>query len=152
MKGLKIVMEEIRNNKVVDYEQLKRNLEKIAPTQSHFDNLLELLDFVYYLGIEDGDDSGYANALKDNHISSTDEQEIYEEAYENARNDMESDLQENWQQGFEEGVEEGEHRGYEEGKEEGDREGYDRGYDDGKEEGYSEGYEEAYTENGDRLE
>ena len=77
MSEIMRIMNEIKNEgKDISYDQLKTRLEEIAPTQEQFDNLLELLDFVYYIGIEEGDSMGYKNALTDNNLSGDEEERV----------------------------------------------------------------------------
>jgi len=138
MNGMQLIMDMIKKDKNIDYEKLKINLEKIAPTQAHFDNLLELLDFVYYLGVDDGESGGYKEALKEGGMSNRDEDSIYEEAYENARMDMQDEIDHAYDRGSEEG--------YNSGHDDGEREGYNSGHEDGEREGYDRGYEDRKNE------
>jgi len=150
MSEIMRIMNEIKNEgKDISYDQLKTRLEEIAPTQEQFDNLLELLDFVYYIGIEEGDSMGYKNALTDNNLSGDEEERVfndgYEQGMEEAREDMRRDQdtisEESWDNGYNEGWDSGKQDGYEDGYENGKQDGYEDGKCDGYEEGYKDGVE-----------
>ena len=121
------------------YEDLKSRLSKIAPTQKNFEKLVELIDFVYYLGVDDGEDIGYKEALKENGMSQDEREEVYQEGYDDGR-----------EEAYHEGVSDGREQGYDDGY----TDGYDTAhnevendaYDRGREEGYDEGYNDASKE------
>ena len=140
MKIIDIIKKLWKEN--IDYDQLKSNLEKIAPSKEGLENLIDILDFVYYLGMDDGEAGGYKNALSDNSLSDNEREQIYDDA----REDMESDLNNKWDEGHSEGHSEGYKEGYEDAKNECVDEGHSEGYDEGHTTGYEEGYEDAKNE------
>lgn len=132
--GIKLTDKD-RNN--MDYEQLKINLEKVAPSQKDFDDIIELMDFVYYLGMDDGESSGYNNALDENEYDDMDDRIdeardiAYDEGYRDSRNEAEYEIESASENGYSEGHIDGVSKGKESGYNEGYEIGYDEGYDNG---------------------
>jgi len=158
MIGIDMIMEELKKKKNIDYDKLKSNLERIAPTQNHYDNLLELLDFVYYLGMDDGDSNGYKEALKDNGYDEDTLDEArniaYDEGYDTGRdeglNDARMGIDDELERSYIDGYADGESKGHRQGHNEGEQLGYDNGFDDGKREGYDNGFNDGDSEGYER--
>ena len=156
---IKEILEDVvRKN--LSYDDLKDNIRRIAPTVEQYDTVANLMDYVYYMGVDDGECTGYKDSLKDNSIGSDERDELYDTAYdegrESMRDEMERDSEYQYDSGYESGYESGNENGYEEGLRNGREEGqdmlnekYEEGYGFGREEGYEEGYDAAKLEYGD---
>ncbi len=132
---LKEIIDESKRKKL-GYEDLKINIKRISRSQEQYDIIEEVIDFVYYLGIEDGECIGYKESLKENNVSEDERNDIYENGFSDGVNEGMND-------GHSNGYDEGHSDGYSEGHSDGHEEGYSEGYDNGYEKGYSEGYEDA---------
>ena len=161
-----MIKEAISDKKVLTYNDLRKNLKRLAPSTEQYENIMELVDFVYYLGMDDGEYAGYNDALKDNGLSDEEREIAYDEGYdagtESMRSEMESELDYNYDNGYDNGresmrnemdeiYEEGRSVGYEEGRSVGYEEGYNEGYEVGKVDGHAEGYDEGYDDGCDQI-
>jgi len=99
-------------------EDLKKNMDDLKESPT-FDELLNLLDEAYYLGIDDGEDIGYKKSMNDNSNRDCDDCGSYDDGYE---------------------------EGYDVGHLNAQKEEYDRGHNEGYDEGYNEGYDNGYDE------
>lgn len=122
---------ELKVLKCSSIDEMKTRIEQmntIRGNQKEF--LLDIIDEAFYLGEDNGSQSGYMKALEENTTQGQrDEDEISEQAYEDGYADGSNDSQE-----------ESYYRGKEEGYESGSEDGYESGYSDGKQEGYDDGY------------
>ena len=116
------LVREMEKSSNMNYDKLKSNLKSISPTRIDFENIMELVDFVYYMGIDDGETFGYKESLKDNYN--------YEE-----NDDY-----------YDRGFEDGRREGYDDGFVDGEREGQENGYEIGRDEGYNNGHDDGYEE------
>lgn len=89
--------------------------------------LLDIIDEAFYLGEDNGHQTGYMKALEENDHRASDE-DMMDEAYNNGYNE-----------GTQEGFEDGQNQGFDEGREEGSEESYNEGFSEGREEGREEG-------------
>lgn len=117
--------------KFKNYQEIRDYLESKAAVPNSPSFTLELVEYAFDFGQDDGIKVGWDDARRD----------LSDSPY-----DRDAEMERHYNEGFDDGFSEGKYEGHDEGYNNGLEEGYSDGYDVGKDEGWQEGYEAGKNE------